>query len=172
MDHMAAMTTAPWAAARVQQLTPDDWQILRDIRLRALAEAPSAFGATLTQARTRTEQQWRSRLTERAVFVATLDDTAIGTIAATADPDHDAAHLISTWVAPEARASGVADRLVRTAIAWATSTGYTSIRLEVSDGNIRAERLYRRHGFTRTGRHGIISPDDPRPEFEMTLTLR
>ncbi|MCM6774493.1 GNAT family N-acetyltransferase [Nocardia sp. CDC159] len=159
------------STASIRRLTPTDWPILRDIRLRALADAPSAFGATLLEARARTEQQWHTRLRDRAVFIATLGDTAVGTIAATASPEHRTAHLISTWVAPEARGTGIADQLIYAVIDWAIATGHTAIRLEVSDPNIRAERLYLRHGFTRTGRHGIISPDDPRPEFEMTLHL-
>ncbi|WP_158608024.1 GNAT family N-acetyltransferase [Nocardia panacis] len=154
---------------RIHQLGPDDWQRLRRIRLLALAEAPYAFGSTLSWAQTRTDQNWRDLLALRTQFLATADDHDLGTVGAIAEDN--AAHLISMWVTPEARGTGVADLLVRSVIDWATAKNYPDIHLEVSAGNATAERLYHRHGFRRTGVTGTISPEDPRLEFEMRLTL-
>ncbi|TQM33177.1 GNAT family N-acetyltransferase [Nocardia bhagyanarayanae] len=156
-------------SVRVHQLGPDDWHRFRRIRLLALAEAPYAFGSTLAWARARTDQDWRELLAARTQFLATAGDHDLGTVGAVAESD--VAHLISMWVAPEARGTGVADLLVRSVIDWAAATGYLGIQLEVSDGNIAAERLYHRHGFRRTGVAGAISSDDARLEFEMRLTL-
>ncbi|WP_431951665.1 GNAT family N-acetyltransferase [Nocardia lijiangensis] len=135
-----------------------------------LAEAPYAFGSTLPWAQARTDQDWRALLAARTQFLATTCDHDLGTIGAVAE--NGAAHLISMWVAPEARGTGVADLLVRAVVDWATATGHCGINLEVSDGNTAAERLYHRHGFRRTGMAGAISPEDPRLEFEMRLTWR
>ncbi|WP_067471575.1 GNAT family N-acetyltransferase [Nocardia amamiensis] len=156
-------------SVRIYQLGPDDWHRFRRIRLLALAEAPYAFGSTLAQARARTDQDWRDLLAARTQFLGTAGDHDLGTVGAIAE--NNVAHLISMWVSPEARGTGMADLLVRSVIDWATASGYPGIRLEVSDGNATAERLYHRHGFRRTGVTGAISREDPRPEFEMRLTL-
>ncbi|WP_433523578.1 N-acetyltransferase family protein [Nocardia pseudovaccinii] len=155
----------------VRLLTPEDWAAFRSIRLRALADAPQAFGSTLEQARSRSDQDWSDLLTQRAQFVASVDGIDVGTAAGLDDPERPGAHLISMWVAEKSRGTGISDRLVRSVIDWAVDVGHRKVWLEVAAGNAAAERLYLRHGFVRTGVQGTIAPDDPRPEFEMLLNL-
>ncbi|WP_406234572.1 GNAT family N-acetyltransferase [Nocardia sp. NBC_01009] len=157
--------------AGIRRLTAEDWAGFRDIRLRALADAPSAFGSTLAWAQARTEQDWRRLLAQRAQFLASAGGVDIGTVGGLDDVERDGAHLISMWVAPEARGTGVSGLLMRAVIAWAAEAGYRAVWLEVSDGNTAAERLYLRHGFVRTGVHGPIAEGDPRLEFEMVRRL-
>ncbi|MEV0248499.1 GNAT family N-acetyltransferase [Nocardia sp. NPDC050712] len=157
------------ASVQILELTPDDWDRFRRIRLLALTEAPYAFGATLAEAVERIEQDWRDLLAARVQFLATVGGQDLGTIGAVAEAS--GAHVISMWVAPEARGSGVADLLVCAVADWAAGKGYARIGLEVSEGNTAAERLYHRHGFRRTGVAGPISATDPRREFEMVRAL-
>ncbi|MGW4771467.1 N-acetyltransferase family protein [Nocardia sp. NPDC004278] len=159
------------SGVRVRLLTADDWSVFRSIRLRALADAPQAFGSTLEHARARTDQDWRELLAHRAQFVASVDGSDVGTAAGLDDPERSGAHLISMWVAGKARGTGVSDRLVRAVVDWAVDTGHRKVWLEVAAGNTVAERLYLRHGFVHTGVQGMIGPADPRPEFEMLLEL-
>ena len=51
----------------VRDITVDDWKLLRDVRLDALSEAPSAFASTYAREATFTEEQWRDRITDRSV---------------------------------------------------------------------------------------------------------
>ena len=65
----------------VRLLGPDDWAAWRELRLAALAEAPDAFGARLTdwQGERDREQRWRDRLTGRAHnVIAALDGRSAG----------------------------------------------------------------------------------------------
>ncbi|MEV6279912.1 GNAT family N-acetyltransferase [Nocardia sp. NPDC051832] len=165
----AIMISMDIESVRIHPLTPDDWARFRDLRLLALAEAPYAFASTLSEAQARTDQVWGQILTARTQFVATVDGRELGTIGGV--PELGAAHVVSMWVAPEGRGTGIADLLVRTIIDWAAAQGLPTLRLEVSDGNGAAERLYHRHGFRRTGALGPISATDPRLEFEMRLAL-
>ena len=50
------------AGLMIVDVTPEDWAEFREIRLRALADAPDAFGTTLTGGLEQTESAWRSRL--------------------------------------------------------------------------------------------------------------
>lgn len=133
----------------VHRLVPDDWRRFREIRLRALAEAPAAFSSTLAEALQLDAAAWRTRLATRAQFLATISSEPVGT--AGGIETESGPELISMWVDPRVRGSGVGDRLVRAVLDWAAAQGFDSVLLWVASGNEAAERLYARHGFRRTG---------------------
>ncbi len=75
------------------------------------------------------------------------------------DPERGGVHLISMWVAPRARGTGVSDRPVRAVLDWAVEGGHDVVRLEFAEHSAFAERLYPRNGFARTGGSGPIVED-------------
>ncbi|MGW6427248.1 GNAT family N-acetyltransferase [Nocardia sp. NPDC055053] len=159
----------PEGAVGIRRLEPDEWAVFREVRLRALRDAPTAFGQTIEQALARTAHDWRDVLRARAQFAATAGTQTVGTVGVTTDAAR--AHLISMWVDPRARGRGVSDLLIDAAVSWAVARGCAVVRLDVTEGNTAAEKLYRRHGFVPTGRRGPVEPGDPRMEFEMRLLL-
>src|SRR5688572_29657461 len=54
--------TEPAVQREVLRVRPDDWEAWRDLRLRALAESPDAFGSTYDRELAMTEDLWRDRL--------------------------------------------------------------------------------------------------------------
>jgi GNAT superfamily N-acetyltransferase len=103
-------------------------------------------------------------VTSRLRFVAVLDDQVVG-LAAGGDSNYSrTASLTSLWVDPSARGRGVGDRLVMAVLDWAESEGFNQVLLWVTEGNSKAESLYQRNGFIRTGE--VIT--EPRREFEMS----
>jgi ribosomal protein S18 acetylase RimI-like enzyme len=151
----------------------------RGVRLRALADAPSAFATTLDQAMQLPDEVWHDRTNRASTGVdstlylavdAAGDD--VGMIAAirnTVDPS--TAELISLWVAPSARRSGAGAELVRHVIDWASESGYDRVELWVARGNDSAERLYRRLGFTETGDVKPLPSDPCTNELRMRREL-
>lgn len=130
----------------IREIGPEDWQQFREIRLRALSEAPYAFGSTYAGWHNAAEARWRSRLTDVAYNALAVDgDIAVGMVSGV---DGDPVELISLWVAPDARGRGVGDLLVRAVLAYA---GARVTRLNVYPTNAAAIELYRRHGFTDLG---------------------
>ena len=81
--------------------------------------------------------------------------------------------LVSMWVEPDARRSGVARHLVAAVTEDARRRGSRSVILWVAHTNAAAERLYAGCGFVRTGRVQPIDDSDPTrgSEFQMQLPL-
>jgi ribosomal protein S18 acetylase RimI-like enzyme len=165
------------ATAQISQAGPGDWAVLRQVRLAALAEAPYAFSSTLDQEKGKTEDQWRARIRQFPNFLAWQGGEPVGLAAGFAElpaaqppadqPGEPGAagspgwHLVSMWVSPQARGSGVAGRLVQAVCAAAQADGATSVRLWVTDSNPRAQAFYQRMGFHRTGARQVVRPEEP-----------
>ena len=155
----------------VRLLTPGDWSIFREVRLAALLEAPYAFGSTYGREVEASEESWRARLVDRAQFVAELDGEVVGTAGGVREDDVHA-QLVSMWVAPRARGKGAGDRLMNAVDEWAREGGFEALLLWVTEGNPRAEALYMRWGYTRTGANKPVSHDSSRMEYQMRRSLR
>jgi len=83
----------------------------------------------------------------------------------------DHAHLVAMWVAPEFRRRGIGRWLLDEVVVWARARGLAAVKLDVTEGNEAARRLYTSCGFRPTGRTG---PLGPRPELvvsELRLAL-
>jgi GNAT superfamily N-acetyltransferase len=136
--------------------------LVRALRLGALADAPSAYATTLEQAASLGDEEWRERLQpdRHPTFVWEDDEGAHGMVVGVIDGD-DATlvHLFAMWVRPSARGAGVGGDLVAHVLAWARRRVAAVVRLHVTAGNDVAERLYARHGFVRTGRTRVRERD-------------
>lgn len=139
---------------QVQQMSADQWQRVRAVRLRALADSPDAFARRLADERALPAEHWQQRLkdTDAATFLAVTEEADVGlAVGSRWDDRENAAGLFSMWVAPEARGQGAGDLLVKSVVAWAAGGGFARLILEVGDDNAPAIRLYERHGFEPTG---------------------
>lgn len=135
-----------------------------------MKDAPHAFGSKYEREVHAGEDKWRSRLAGGSQFVAEVDGEVAGTAGGIASEDASAM-LISMWVAPAARGTGVGELLVQAVLDWARDEGYPAVRLWVTEGNVAAERLYLRCGFVRTGATQPVFPGEPRMELEMERVL-
>ena len=50
----------------IRTFAPYEWSTYRDLRLRALADSPDAFGRTLAEEEDRLDTEWLNRLTSGA----------------------------------------------------------------------------------------------------------
>jgi ribosomal protein S18 acetylase RimI-like enzyme len=160
---------------KLRVLSPDDWQVWRELRLAALAEAPYAFGSRLAdwQGEGDRAERWRERLSLPGSYnvVALLDKQPAGMASGVPGDDPGVVELISMWVSPAARGRGVGDRLIQGVEEWARREQAKVFRLSVMQGNEAAERLYQRCGFVDTGVLGDLMPDGVRHEQVMEKVL-
>ena len=135
----------------LERLGLDEWRRLRDLRLRALRDAPNAFSATIDEALSRSRDSWAKQL-DMPTFVVVSDSVDVGMVRCAPDEHRsDTGWLISMWVAPHMRRTGVGTALVEAVIDHARAHGLTRLLLDVADANAPAIALYARKGFEPTG---------------------
>lgn len=151
----------------IRRVDEDDWQTVRDVRLRALRESPDAFGAALPREERFAESHWRMRVRTSATWVALDDDGAPrGLVSLVQEPGspEDDRHVVALWVAPEVRRQGIGWSLLDAVVRAGAADGATTVSLWVADDNASAIDLYVRAGFTRTGERQVLPRDPDRTE--------
>jgi ribosomal protein S18 acetylase RimI-like enzyme len=156
----------------VREVKIDEWELLRDVRLAALREAPYAFGSSYAREASFTEEQWRGRLSSRSVtFFAELPGAVEPAGIAGAYDEDATADLVSMWVRPTARGLGVGEALVAAAVDWAKARDYDALYLWVTETNPAARGLYQRCGFIPTGERQPLPSDPSLQEIRMRRGL-
>ena len=161
--------TVTAAGAEIRRVRAGEWAAYRQVRLAALAEAPYAFSTTLDQESAKDDAYWQDRAAHGIpMFIAWQDGEPAGLAGAFVVPDGElprgvrrAWHLVSMWVSPSARGSGLAERLVQAVADAARANGATRLILWVTDVNERARAFYSRLGFLPTGARQLVRPDEP-----------
>jgi GNAT superfamily N-acetyltransferase len=153
----------------VRRIGPDDWEVSRQVRLTALAEAPYAFMSTLAREQGFEEHLWRQRLGSptAATFLAWVDGAPAGTATGKIDDPDDGFtvpgswQLVGMWVEPDARGTGVADQLIHAVSEHAREQNASCLTLWVTEINARAIAFYQRIGFVPTGARQLVREDEP-----------
>jgi ribosomal protein S18 acetylase RimI-like enzyme len=179
----------------VRETVPGDWQALRDIRLEALRDAPSAFASSYACEAARGEEHWRGRSSGGGMFLAYLTEvsqfsasqfsasqssasqsSAIQArepagLAGGYQVDPVTVELVSMYVRPRGRGRGVGEALVAAVVGWAAARRATSVHLWVTETNAPARALYQRCGFALTGERQPLPSDPALSEVAMARPL-
>ncbi|MEU8891267.1 GNAT family N-acetyltransferase [Streptomyces sp. NPDC048442] len=177
----------------IRRVRADEWQQVRDLRLAALLDpmASIAFHDTYELAAARPDSMWQERAAgaasgeQVAQFVAEAPDGSWdGTVTAlierpgeatgfASQPVVDQAHAVGVFVRSTARGSGLAEELFRAVVEWSWEVReprpVERVRLFVHESNVRAEGLYRKCGFERTGTTVPAEGDPSTVEIEMAV---
>ena len=161
------------AEIAVRVLDDSEWALYRDVRLRALAESPDSFTATLTDEADRDEQFWRDRMTRSYRLLAERGPLAQGIVSVGPyEEEPSAAEVFGLYVVPDARGTGVAWRLVEAAARLAAQQGYRQLYYWVGTDNARAVGFAKNFGFRTTGyRRPARGSDLERGDEEIALML-
>ncbi len=138
----------------VRNLQPEDAAEYQALRLRGLAEAPTAFASSYEEEANTPVAQIAKRLLPNdsgAVFGAFTENKLVGLAGVQRESMTKLSHKAYLWgmyVSPEFRGSGVGALLLDHALPYAwRSLGVRQVNLGVHTENFRAIALYRRHGF-------------------------
>ena len=142
----------------VRSIEAHEWERLREIRLEALADTPTAFITTLDEARAFPDSVWIDRASagasgedQRTVLAIDGADT-VGMSVGLFRPHarSGVVPIVSVYVSPRARRDGTGTRLMQDLEAWARTKGASMTSLWVVDTNEVARRFYERLGYVAT----------------------
>lgn len=131
--------------------------MLKAIRLEALTDSPTAFITTFDEASGYPDALWVERSSEdpeggQATFLAVGKDRCRGMAVGLdrSSSGRDVVAIVSVYVAPDVRRSGIGNALMDAVEAWATVRGVEATSLWVVDGNDRARGFYEARGYRAT----------------------
>lgn len=140
----------------LRRLAPEDWQILRDVRLRALQSDPHVFGASYAQEAAQEDAVWQQRLESADVAIfGVFDGAEIAGMTAIAvakdDPEKTTAKMWGSWLRPDLRGRGLSVPMYQARIDWARAHPSVA-RIIVSHRGSNAASMHanQKHGFIRT----------------------
>ena len=149
----------------------EDWEAVRDIRLRSLREEPDAYASDYeTEARFEPDK-WKQRIATASSYLALNDDHDLVGIATGLETGDGDTYVVGMYVAPEARRMGCAHQLLDAIADLSVRHQGKRLVLEVAESNIRAARAYRSYGFVETGERRTLERDPKITEIELEYLL-
>lgn len=155
----------PKGRFETRQMVPDEWQTLKNMRLKALEMHPGFFAGELEVSKQYTEEHWRKNLDGNGKAIFGLFDrgtlvgiTAIFTCAD--DPTGRTGQLAYNFIEPAFRGIGLSQMFYKTRIKWALEhTNWTTIRTGHRIDNTTSQAAILRNGFELIGKNMMTWPD-------------
>lgn len=145
-------------STELRVIADGDWEAFRAVRLRALADSPDSFGATLEESAAQEPSVWRERAAgPHPVVLAFVDGGPVGMGGLFAPDETTDAFVWGMWVDPAYRGRGLASGILQVLLDHPVAQG-RSVLLHVTQGNATARSLYERHGFVGTGESLPLRP--------------
>jgi GNAT superfamily N-acetyltransferase len=153
-----------------------DWQIIREVILMMLADAPHAFGDAIEEAESRERNEWQRWIKQLGcVCIAEDHEGMCGFIlGANTLPQlpPGAAIAARLWVAPRQRGRGLGRKLMEVVTHWAEEQGMDQINVGITDTNPGIVKFYEHLGYHDTGIREQVSNDSSRQLIVMERKLK
>ena len=156
------------AVLDIKLLAPEEWHVLRTIRLRALLDSPGAFMSYYETEARWSEAQWRQRFASGTWVVAIESGAIIGIAGLVDGHAADGRHIEWTWVDSAHRHRGIFRALLKALMDRESGNGAYDIALWVLENNQVAQTAYAQLGFEPTGERQHLSDG----RYELRLRLR
>jgi len=159
----------------IERITPQTALVFKDVRLRALLDAPTAFSSTYAKESQFPDEEWMKRSvrwsSDGSVAFLAMDVVVGCGIIGAYEENAQCAQVISMWVDPEFRRAGVGKALIDAVVDWAGSRAVRELKLMVTSVNQGAIAFYKRLGFRMTGKTAVYPNDAAITEYEMVRAL-
>ncbi|MDQ1741252.1 MAG: hypothetical protein QOE53_2904 [Pseudonocardiales bacterium] len=161
---------------KARRLRRDEGDQLRELRLRALADAPRELGRFLDEEAAFPSSYWRAIAEDtqvgnrRVCVVADGGERLVGMVGGDWEEQSGRVHLVALWVEPSSRGKGVGKALVAEVLAWARERQAQRVELWVVDDASAPAALYASCGFVETGVHQAV-PHSPGQKERLLVRL-
>jgi GNAT superfamily N-acetyltransferase len=142
----------------LRRLAAHEADLHRDLRLRALRDAPDSFGETFADASARPMSYWEDLTRsvtapgQHVMFLACESEDVVGLAYGLLDQDRGHAGRVGgMWVEPAWRGRGVGRALLQEVFGWARARGLSCLGLWAPAHSPAAMAVYSRAGFRETG---------------------
>lgn len=142
----------------LRPLKSGEAELHRALRLRALRDAPDAFGETLAHAEAHPMSYWEELTRQvtgsggQIMVLACEDEATVGTVYGLRGRERaDMGRVGGMWVDPARRGRGFGHALLHAVFGWARGRELTRLGLWAPEHRPAAIALYTRAGFRQTG---------------------
>lgn len=146
----------------LQRFKPEDWRLLKAIRLEALKTTPAVYGSNYGLESGFEDEYWKNRLTDpnNAIWGLYFKGELIGATGFFRDEHNPArAKLTISFIQEKHRGKGLASLFYAARIDWARAVGCKQLIITHRKGNTASERAIRRNGFRHTHTEDRLWPD-------------
>lgn len=155
----------------IRELSLLDWEKIRDVRSRALADSPDAMWPYGPE-REWTEREWAPLFDGARWLVAESAGEIVAVLRSAPDRESPRSRrLESIWVDPAHRRRRVFTSMLRTIVEMEAARGVEHLWLWVIDNNDVARKAYEQLGFEQTGDPKPLPPDKGGHELRMSLAI-
>jgi len=163
---------------RIRRIEPHEIALHRDVRLRALRDAPDAFGEAAAEVEARPALYWEDltrSVTEpgrHVMFLACEGDAVCGSIYGLRDAESsNSGRVGGSWVEPSYRRRGIGNALLQAVISWAKDQRFERLRLWAPAASAAALAFYRQAGFAETGQRRALATNAALEIVELQCAL-
>jgi RimJ/RimL family protein N-acetyltransferase len=147
------------AMITIRRIRKEECDVYKEIRLRALKEAPYAFLTTYNSAMQRSDDMWRQQVFEaatganQAIFIVFSEENIPIGLAALyrSSTERKSGEMAQVWIAPEYRKREIGTELLGQVIHWGKENEITELEARIMEGNEQAIAFYKKNNFTETG---------------------
>lgn len=162
----------------IRALQSEEVDLCRMLRLRALADAPEAFGIQYADAVHHDSAYWTKFIqsltppSKQRMFLVCFGEVYSGSVFAMLDREHDQVGRVGgMWVDSKYRRQGIGLALLNAVFEWAKENEFHELRLWCEDGDSAAHQLYLKVGFVDSDKRDTTREKIDKDLVEMILIL-
>ncbi len=137
---------------QIRRITPDDWQVYKNIRLEMLDSDPDAFPKQAFNDMRDHQGKWVERIKNGIVIIAFDAEKPIGMVRGIPALDSRQATIKNMYVNKDYRGQKIGESLLENVLGNLENLGILKVLLEVEDTQESAIKMYQKHGFTESAR--------------------